>query len=237
MIKNSDLFYSRAAEFQSKRKAIIDDYERQIARLEDTKGSKYYTEKTAAAATIRDTALKALKREYGEYFRISLDAMSKANDHRTMTPPTPDQIAILQVLKLRGVVDEPHRDAFQKDLERAANTCADNPMCISVINDIARQNGFLRSYHSTAKEMSQDAVSSHLSTIKGTLADFMEHDTSHAARIAAKHNAELYGKTGNERPLPKRPLFEDKAGCFSSLTHGHLSNETLSDFCDAVDAE
>jgi len=237
MIKNSELFFIKAKDFQNKRKEIMDTYETRAAQLEDARGSKYFTDEMKKATDARDAALSELKSEYKESFRIALDGMSKANSGRGTTPPTQEQLAILQVLQMRGVVDEPQRAAFQKDLDRAANTCADNAMCISVLNDIARKNGFLRGYHSTAKEMSVDDADRMIKDLQAALPDFMEHDTSRAARLAQNYYAQHYGVTGNERPLPKRPLFDSKADCYAEFTHGLLSGETLTAFCAAVDGE
>ena len=125
MIKNSDLFYSRAAEFQSKRKDIIDTYESTLAKLEKAKGSQLYTEETEKAAKTRDAALEALQSEYRDYFRISLDAMADANSKRGVTPPSQEQLAILQALKMRDSLT-------QRELDRAANSCADNAVKVDV---------------------------------------------------------------------------------------------------------
>ena len=237
MIKNSELFFIKAKDFQNKRKEIMDTYETRAAQLEDARGSKYFTDEMKKATDARDNALSELKSEYRESFRIALDGMSKANGSRGTTPPTQEQLAILQVLQMRGVVDEPQRAAFQKDLDRAANTCADNAMCISVLNDIARKNGFMRGYHSTAKEMSVEDADRVIKNLTDALPDFMEHDTKRAARIVQEHNARLYGTTGNERPLPKRDLFDNKTDCYAEFTHGMLSGEALTAFCAAVDGE
>lgn len=52
------------------------------------------------ATDARDGALSALKGEYAEDFRISLDAMSKANASRKMTPPTEEELRTLLPLKV-----------------------------------------------------------------------------------------------------------------------------------------
>ena len=218
----------------------METYETRAAQLEDAKGSKYFTDEMKKATDARDSALDALKSEYSESFRIALDGMSKANDSRGTTPPTQEQLAILQVLKLRSKPDPNNQTAckaFQHELDLAANSCADNAMCISVLNDIARENGFLRSYHSTAKEMSVENADRMIKNLHDALPDFMEYDTGRAARIAHEHYARMYGTSGNEKPLPKRPLFDDKAGCYAELTHGYLSGEALTAFCAAVDGE
>ncbi len=238
MIKNTDLFYTRAKEYQDKRKGVIDAYDQKIEKLEKAKGSQLYTEETQKAEKEKNDALEALKSEYRGYFDISLKAMSDANNARGITPPSQDQLAILQALKMRSKpTNDTERAAFQRELDRVANSCADNAMAISVINDIARDCGMIRGYHSTANEMSVEDADRFITNLKAALPDFMEHDTSRAARVAADYHAQHYGTTGNETPLPKRALFEDKAGCFSELTHGYLTGDGLAMFSAAVDGE
>jgi len=229
-MKNSDLFYSRAAEFQSKRKEIIDTYESTLAKLDKAKGSQLYTEETEKAAKTRDAALQALQNEYRDYFRISINAMSEANGKRGIAAPTADQLAILQALKMRDNVS-------QKELDRAANSCKDNALAISVINEIAQKNGYLRGYNTESGEMSIEDADKVIDDLKAALPDFMAHDTSRAARIAREHNARLYGASGEERPLEKRPLFDSKASCFNTLLPFGMSAERYTGFIAAVDGE
>ena len=61
MIKNTDLFYTRAKEYQDKRKGIIDEYEKRLESLETAKGSKYFDDESKKAEDKRDEALTALK--------------------------------------------------------------------------------------------------------------------------------------------------------------------------------
>lgn len=224
MIKNSDLFYSRAAEYQTKRKDIVDDYEKKLARLESYKGSKGYDDDVAKATKEKDAAIEALKSEYSGYFDIAINAMREANSGRGVTPPSADQLAILQALKLRDSVS-------QKELDRAANSCKDNAMSIAVINEIAKKNGYIRGYHSESGELAVEAVDRTIDGLKSSLRDFMDYDTPRAARVARDHHAALYGADPNAQPLPKRKLFETKAEFYG------MSGDDLTAFCNAVDGE
>lgn len=235
MIKNTDLFYTRAAEYQEKRKGIMDNYKNRMEELERAKGSRLYIDEAKKAEDTRSAALEELKNEYLEYFRISLKAMETENENRGLTPPTPEQIAILQVLKMHDVAEtDEARAAIKKELDRAANSCKNNAMAISVINEIATKNGLVRHYLSEDKELTAESVSGLINLLKTEITDFMNNDTSRAARLAAEHHAALYGNV-ESRPLPLRPLFDDKAGCFNILTHGQLAGEVLTAFCKAVD--
>lgn len=229
MIKNTDLFYTRAKEYQDKRKGIIDAYEDRIKTLETAKGSKYFDDESKKAEDTRDKALTALKDEYGEYFRISLDAMSKANTARKMTPPTEEELRTLQLLKMKEKPTE-------AELAAAANTLKGNATCLSVLTEIAHNAGYLRGYmnYSETKEMPVDEAESTIKGLASSVRDFMEYDTNQAARSVAEYHAQHYGVNPNAQPLPKRPLFDDKAGCFRTLSGG-LTGDTLTAFSNAVD--
>ena len=58
---NSELFYRKSLDFQNRRKAIVDEYEKRIADLQDMKGSKYFTTETEKAVAKRDAELATLK--------------------------------------------------------------------------------------------------------------------------------------------------------------------------------
>ena len=227
MIKNTDLFYTRAKEYQDKRKGIVDEYEARMKALEDAKGSKYFTDEAKKAEDKRDEALTALKGEYGEYFRISLDAMSKANAARKMTPPTEEELRTLQLLKMK---DKP----TEAELAAAANTLKGNATCLSVLTEIAHNAGYMRGYmgYSETKEMPVEEADAAIKRLASCMRDFMNFDTPRAARIAEEHNERMYGVTPK---LRKRPLFEDKAGCFYEVAR--MGGDTFTAFCNAVDGE
>ena len=228
MIANTTLFYTRAKEYQDKRKGIIDEYEKRLASLEDAKGSKYFTDEVKKAEDKKDEALKALKEEYGGYFNTHLEAMSKANAARKMTPPTEEELRTLQLLKMK---DKP----TEAELQAAANTLKGNATCLSVLTEIAHNAGYLRGYnnYSENKEMTVEGAEDIVKGLASSVREFMEYDTPRAARIAREHNERFYGVTPDAPALPKRPLFEDKAGCFRELAG--LSGDSLTAFENAVD--
>lgn len=230
MIKNTDLFYTRAKEYQGKRAAIVDEYEKRMKALEDAKGSKYFTDEAKKAEDKRDEALTALKDEYNGYFNIAFDAMRKANAARKMTPPTEEELRTLQLLKMK---DKP----TEAELAAAANTLKGNVTCLSVLTEIAHNAGYMRGYmgYSETKEMPVEEAEAAIKGLASSVRDFMDYDTPRAARLAQNHHETLYGVNPNATPLPKRPLFEDKAGCFYEVAR--MGGDSLEAFKNAVDGE
>lgn len=228
MIKNSDVLFKKLLEFQNQRKEIVDNYDNRRANLERAKGSQYYTDELRKAEDTKNAALDALKAECRPIFDQTLQSMSEANRARGMTPPTDDELRLLQLLKMKEHISE-------TEFEAAANTLKGNPACLSVLTEIAHKQGIMRGYTSYAatKEMPVDAVANVIEGLTASIRDFMEHDTPKAARLYIEHHAERYGIDPNAAPPPKRPLFTDKGGCYRQIAN--LYDDALTAFCRAVD--
>lgn len=227
-IMNSELFFRKAVAFQDERKRIMDEYEKRIASLESTRGSKFYEDEMKAAEDKKTADLAALRAEYSAGFRAILESMSKTNHSRKLLAPSAEQMRLLQLLKMREKITEP-------EMEAAAATLADNVTALAVLNEIGHAAGFVRSFMDAAesKEMAVDEVDQIIKSLGDALADFQAYDTRATARKMANRNAELYGTQPIE-PLPKRPLFSTKSGCYETLIN--LSGDALESFCAAVDA-
>ena len=76
-------------------------YEREMQGLQRFKGSAGYEEDIKSAQAERDKATAALRLEYGLHFDSILNGMAKAAQAQPMTAPTQEQLATLEVLKMR----------------------------------------------------------------------------------------------------------------------------------------
>lgn len=232
MISNTDLFYARAKTYQERRAAIVSSYDTRMKALERTKGSVYYTDECKKATAAKDEALTALKAEYWEYFNIAFKAMREANASRAMKPPTEEELRTLQLLKMK---DKP----TEAELEAAAKTLKGNVACLSVLTEISHNAGYLKSYdrYAETKEMSITAAETTLQGLSKALNDFMDYDTTRAARLSREIVERQHGLTGEDksRELRKRPLFETKAECFEIIAG--LSGDRLEAFKNAVDVK
>ncbi len=226
MISNTQLFYARAKTYQEKRAAIVAAYEARMKGIERTKGSPYYTDESKKAYNIMNNALKELKSEYWKYFDIALEGMEKANKRRGMKPPTEEELRTLQLLKMKEKPTE-------EELEAAANTLKGNVSCLSVLTDISRASGYIRSYerYSEDKELSTKTAAEKINQLRACLRDFMDYDTTRAARINADFVERNHG-IDNTLELHKRPLFETKAECFYTIAG--MSGDMLEAFENAV---
>lgn len=227
-MKNTDWYFMRAKEYQDKRGAIIETYEKRLASLEDHKGSKYYADEVKKAQDKRDAALAPLKEEYMGYFQGILGAMKRANANRKMNPPTEEQLRTLQLLKMKEAPS-------YEELRAAANTMKDNATCLSILTEIAHKAGHMKGFsHLGDAALSTETVDNLLKEMAISTRDFLDFDTSRVARVAeASYKRGQWGYDGTA--LAKRARFEDKAGCYSELHR--IKGDDLTAFESAVDEE
>ena len=226
MKRNSDRFYEVSLNFQNQRKLTVDKFESRMRELEKAKGSKYFDEQSQAAIEEKNSKLKALQSSYQAQVKDIFADMRKVNNSRKMQPPTEQQLAILNGLKLREHLS-------YDDIITAANSLCDNRFCLSVLNEIAHKNNVIGcNVMSFAKSDSFTIgeVENIISNAEKSIKDFVEYDTADSVRRIASQRAEHYG---NSYTLPKRPLFESKEQCFISLCG--LSESNWMDFEFAID--
>ena len=226
-MRNSENLFFHAKKYQDERAAIVEAYEKKLASLEDAKGSKLYEKESMKAAADRDNALSSLKAEYISGFNSILQEMRNASDSRGATPPTEEELRLVQALKLKETVT-------QGELDRIANAVKNNGICLSIVQETARKNGIFRDYIAlcTEKAMPAAGVDECLKILGNGIKDFMESDTSKTARLYREHYERLYGSTGQE-PAKKRPLFDTKEGFYSVIMN--LKGDDLTTFCNSVD--
>jgi len=225
---NTETLFHHAYEFQNKRSWIISEYETKVAGLERARGSQYYTDSVNAAQEARNAALSKLKQEYSERFSDTLKTMLSANSSRGVSAPTTEELNIIQALKMRDSIT-------QAELDAAAVSLKKSPLCLSILSEMAQKNGFARGYlnYAEVREMPVNETEALLKGLAAELSDFIDHDTTKAARLYAAHQAAINGMDTPQ--LAKRSRFEDKTGFYNQIAG--LSGDTLKAFCAAVDGE
>lgn len=225
MISNTDLFYAKTKQFQDERKKIEDSYEKDAESLERFKGSAGYDEEMRKITQKYKEDIKALQDEYRPGLYTVLGGMMDEVGKRPIKAPTTDAVNLLNVLKMKKKVT-------LEDCQRTAASVKDNPIALSIITEIAHDHGILRSFEDMCSEMSSQTASDIVKSLRSSLDDFLEYSTTRASRIAKNHHEQFYGASS---PLTKRPIFNDKNGCFYEI--GGLKGDALKAFSDIVDGE
>ena len=226
-MKYTDWYFARAKEFQDRRGAIMEAYEKRMESLKNHKGSKYYEEEAAKAQKARDAALDPLKKEYTKLFNEILDLMKEANGSRKMTPPTEEELRTIQMIKLK---DNP----TYEELKEAAQTVKGNPFCLSTLSEISKRLGYRQGFgHMGEMTLPPETVAGLINSLAICTHDFLEHDTSRAARIAVKRYEQGQWGYNDPSPLPKRTRFDSKEECFRELAR--MDSDGLKLFSAVVD--
>jgi hypothetical protein len=213
-------------EYQDKRERLVKNYENGVRDLERFKGSRGYNEDLKKLTDKFEDDRKKLIEEYAPGINASLGGMLDAIGKRTVEAPTTEQVNLLNVLKMK-------RRVTLEELQRVAETVKGNPIALSLVTEIAQDHGIIHSFEDLNPEMSSSAASEIVQTLKDSVGDFLNYDTSKAARLAKDYHERFYGATDQE--LPKRETFEDKEGCFRQLCG--LEGDSLKVFCEIADGE
>lgn len=225
--KNTEIFYEYAAQYQQKRKRVIDEHESRVKYLERYRGGKHYAEDLKKLNEKKDEEINALKDDYMLKIGKVLKDMTENNEKRGINPPSDENMRIVKTLKMRDKLTV-------QELDRAANSLKGDDLSLSILTELARKNGIVRNYQRDygGYDMPVSDVAETIDGIRVNLRDFMDYDTTYASRAARAHHDELYGADPNPAPLPKRPLFENKYECFEQLAG--LSDNNFNRFSAAV---
>lgn len=223
MISNTTLFFKKAMQYQSKRADLVSEYEKGLQSLERYRGSEAYTEDLQKLKDKHEAAMTALIDEYRPAFQTIIGAMTDAIGRRSIPAPSQDQLSILSVLRMK-------RRVTAEDCRRVAEAVRGNRLALDVVEEIAAEHKLPHDFDDLCPEMSSSTAERVVENLRSQVEDFLMHDTSRPARIAARFYAEHYG---TETKLPKRAEFADKAGCFAEL--GGMDPEALEQFSAIVD--
>lgn len=227
-MNNTNVFFALMKKYQDDRNEIISSYETRVKQLEPTRGSVYFTDEMKKAEDEKDAALKQLKGEFWDYISKPLYEMRITNKNRGMTPPTEEELRLVQLLKMKENTNE-------AELRAAANTLKHNATCLSILAEIARKNNIYVNFITFAdsKELPVDAAETYINSLTEATKDFIEYDTTRASRVARKYHENIYGVDINAPALPKRRIFETKEECFEEFIG--LSGDAYTAFIEAVD--
>ena len=226
MISNTDYLFLKAKRFQDERAESTERFEADLQKMERFKGSKGYDEDIKRRRGEYESEQKALIEEYRQGLFPILGYMMDAIGKRSVSAPTSEQVNLLSVLKMKKKIS-------LEECQRVAEAVKENPICISVLNEIAHEHGYLQSFDHLCSEMSSQRASEFVMMMKNALEDFLQYDTTKTSRATNAFHEAHYGASG--RGLTKRPLFENKEGCFKELFG--MEKETLNLFSDVVDTE
>lgn len=156
-MKLTEKYLSAVKDFQKAAAQIEAEYNAEMERAKRFEGSDGGREIKEKAKAKRDAALLAERQKGVKSFREIVTAMRANVKNRKITAPTPEQLAILQTLKMREKVTA---DEFRQ----AENSLADCPLALSVLDELARSQGVI--YTGKRKVMTAPDASGHIDALE-----------------------------------------------------------------------
>lgn len=217
-MKNSERYYLRVKALMDDRAEINGEYETGIKKIEQYKGSDYYRDTKKKLTAERDAAIAAMREKHGLAFREIIKEMRDKASSRTVVAPTPDQLAVLQALKMRNKVD-------LEELKQAARTMTECPLALSVLTEIAHDNG--HPGISFNKELTPDYISKKIDNLERSSWALLRGENVPVAGRYPESLSDCLTRCGYiERTLIQKPTGQQDAV---------INEELIRKFCEAVD--
>ena len=176
-MSNTFTMYDTVTTFQRRQREAYDAYIEAMKGLETAKGSQYYSDRQREAMDKRKAAEEQARSDARYWIKKTAESMIEANKARKAVPPTAEQLAILQTMKLRT-------DISDAELDQIANAMDGNAMALGVVNDFAKEVYQRRNNSAnTGSRHPYRITKNYLAMVKGDypIAE-MEKEIAHIAR-------------------------------------------------------
>lgn len=220
-MKNTEKYFHSVSGFIEDMAEIAATYDRAVKRLEAFKGSTGYTMEIQKAQNERDAAVQRMRETYLKQFRDATAQMREVIDRRPLTPPTPEQAALLSVLQMRESLDK-------DELARAAQQMAGCSAALAVLDDLARKHKIPGTFN---REASASDLHSKINTLEQAALSLIQEGAGAASRPVPKDVVSCLDRYGSFNQVRKAGL-----PAWESVTSENtvMDAETINAFCDAV---
>lgn len=194
---------------------------KQLERYADSEKGKQDMEKTEK--DFRDN-LAALADSYRGKFAAITDAMEKTVKPESMTPPSPEQLALLQMLDLRDNLDS-------DEIEAAIKTLGNNDAAIKTLGDIVTRKGKILPPSWKPFDVQQREA---VTTIKRAVASLLMWDGRTGMEVLSDYQRAQHdykwagGPVVSPNALASRTAADIEAGPYYADTARHILGEDAS---------
>lgn len=221
-MKNTEKYFYGVAGFIEDMQEISAAYDRACKRLEAFKGSTGYTVEMQKAQADRDAAVQKMRETYLKQFRDVVAKMREAIDRSPLTPPTPEQAALLSILQMRESLDA-------DELKRAAQQMAGCPAALAVLDDLAQKHKITGKFN---QEMSAADLHKKADTLEQAALSLIQEGAGAASRPMPKDVVSCLDRYGSFNRVRKAGI-----PAWAEMTSENMTMdvETIQKFCAAVD--
>lgn len=221
-MKNSEKYFYGVSGFVEDMQKTSSTYNRAVKRLEPFAGSAGYAVELQKAQAERDAAVQDMRKRYLAQFRDTTAKMRQCIDSRPLTPPTPEQAALLSVLQMRESLDK-------DELGRAAQQMAGCPAALSVLDDLAEKHKITGKFN---REMSAADLHAKVDTLEQAALSLIQEGVAVCSRPVPKDVVSCLDRYGSFNQVRKAGL-----PAWAGMTSENMATdvETIKKFCAAVD--
>ena len=146
MSERTKWFFDDWCKFRNGLREIWASFDQGMKEIEPMKGSLRYTERCEELRVERDNAMHDLRTEFQNEFSVTIEGMRQSVNTRPATPPSADQLAILQALNMRQKVSV-------EELKMAEQSMNGNDLALSTLQDLAAAKGVHYRIPTTKKDL------------------------------------------------------------------------------------
>ena len=226
MNERTKWFFNDWCKYRAGLREIWASFDQGMKELEPMKGSKHYIERSEELTTERDNAIHNLQTEFRNEFSLTIEGMRQAVYSRPATPPSADQLAILQTLNLRKKVSV-------EDLEMAERSMSGNDFALAALQDIAVAKGVNYRIPTTKNDLILQRIDSLADSASRLLK--LEKPDSRRERLAAAHRNRYEKHVFDPTVFESFWADQDVSGEDEALNlFGGIAPDQIADFKEAV---
>lgn len=214
-MKNTEMLYSAVRDYTVKRANARETYIRRMDSIRDMKGSQRYEQERASAAKMREQTVTAAAADARKIVQTAVGAMEKNARSMRLTPPTDEQLRLLQLLSMRSRLS-------QNEVTQAANALGDCGAALEALRDVAAARGVqypLIAFPENVSLSIDQAINTLKSICAGVDKVLNEKTGADPTRLlTAQLHQRHYGGDFDPDTFPAAKLYDSEQDFFSSLT-------------------
>ena len=174
-MKNSQRYYERVRGFLNATKEIEDEHAATLNRAERFKGSTAYKEVETEADAKRDAAIKAEREYTGKEIRAIIESMRQTVRSRKVSPPSVEQVNVLEVLRMK-------KNVTADEIKQIANNLKDCPLALSVLLEVAHDHNIIFTGN-LVETMSIDRIIEYVDNLENSAFNMLRGENSRFSRV------------------------------------------------------
>lgn len=212
-MSNTFTLYDTVTTFQRRQREAYNAYMESMKEIETAKGSQFYSDRQREAME-RRTAEETKARDEARYWiKKTIENMNHSNAMQTVVAPTAEQVAILQVMKMR-------KNISGTELDQIANAMNGNALALGVVNDFAREIGSPKNYLNKATGNYPIAeMEKVISGIAQACESIIASDGADRVKaLAMDHHSRMYGGNSDHDSIERAAIAESEQDFYSGIT-------------------